>query len=65
MDSFLPARSLDTLGILLRIFVVGLEKEAAWRAAWAVVEGSGDEASTLGAIGDADEGGIEAEVAGG
>ena len=53
------------MGILLRIFVVGLEKEAAWRAAWAVVEGSGDEASTLGAIGDADEGGIEAEVAGG
>ena len=66
VDSFLLARSLDTFGILLRIFTVGLEKEAAGRAAWVVVaEGSGDEASTLRAIGSADEGAIEAELAGG
>ena len=65
MDSFLPARSLDALGILLRICTVGLEKEAAGRGAWVVSEGSGDRASTLGAIGDADEGGIVAELAGG
>ena len=65
MDSFLPARSLDAFGILLRILVVGLEKEAAGRAAWVVAEGSGDVASTLGAIGGTNEGVIKAELAGG
>lgn len=61
---FLPTSSLDVLGILLRIFTVGLEKEVAGRAALGVEESAGDGTSTLGAIGGAEGGGIEAELVG-
>ena len=60
MDAnFLPAGSLEALGILLRIFTAGLGKETAGDVTWVAVGGSG------GAVGATAEGGLGTGLAGG
>ena len=60
MDAnFLPAGSLEALGILLRIFTAGLGKETAGDVTWVAGGGSG------GAVGTTDKGRLETGLAGG
>ena len=63
--NFFPAGSLEALGILLRIFAVGLEKVATVGVGCVVVEGTVDGTSTPGAMDVVDEDGPETGLTGG